>query len=358
MTSIAKLSTIRVSIGEGSGAFFLFIMQPRIGINGFGRIGRLATRIILSRSNIILAAINSNSDATSHAYLLAHDSVYGSLNKPITSDDRGITIGKEQIRCFQAKEPADVPWGEANVDLVLECTGKFRTTDDASKHLRETVKSVVLSAPAKDATPTYVVGVNHIKYRGEGVVSNSSCTTNCVTTVLKVLDDSFGVIRGNMTTIHSVTDSQNLLDNSHKKDVRLRRSAMVNLIPTTSGSAKDVAKLFPHLKDKLPCRAVRVPAPTVSLIDLVIEVKKEVTVEMVNKKFSEAAKKTLKGILDVAKEPLVSTDYIGSPYSSIVDPFLTDVISGNLVHVTAWYDNEWGYANRLVDLAEVISLGV
>ncbi len=330
-------------------------MQPRIGINGFGRIGRLAARIILSRANLTLTAINSNSDAFSHAYLLAHDSVYGHLNKPVTADEGGITVGNDRIRCFQAKEPSDIPWGEVTVDLVLECTGKFRTTEGARKHIREGVTNVVISAPAKDVTPTYVVGVNHTKYRGEKVVSNSSCTTNCVTTVLKVLDDSFGVIRGNMTTIHSVTDSQNLLDNSHKKDARLRRSALVNLIPTTSGSARDVAKLFPHLKDKLPCRAVRVPTPTVSLIDLVVEVKKATSQEAVNKAFMIAAKKDLNGILEVAKEELVSTDFIGSPYSSVVDPYLTEVVGGTLVHVTAWYDNEWGYTSRLVDLATHIS---
>ncbi len=329
--------------------------KPRIGINGFGRIGRLAARIILDRSNLTLTAINSNSDAASHAYLLNHDSVYGTFLETIASTDRGITVGKQSIRCFQAKDPAEIPWGEAKVDIVLECTGKFRATEDAKAHLHEGVKRVVISAPAKDATPTYVIGVNHTKYHGEHVVSNSSCTTNCVTTVLAVLDDAFGVVRGNMTTIHAVTDSQNLLDNSHKKDARLRRSALVNLIPTTSGSAKDVAKLFPHLMGKLPCRAVRVPTPTVSLIDLVVEIKKNVTVETVNTGFAEAAKKNLKGILGVAQEPLVSSDYIGSIYSSVVDPFLTDVVGGTLVHVTAWYDNEWGYANRLVDLATYIT---
>ena len=329
-------------------------MQRRIGINGFGRIGRLAARIILTRPNLTLAAINSNSGASSHAYLLAHDSVYGHLDNTVTSDDTSMTAGKDRVLCFQAKEPAEIPWGEAKVDLVLECTGKFRTTEDAKAHIRESVQGVVISAPAKDATATYVVGVNHLKYRGETVVSNSSCTTNCVTTVLKVLDDTFGVIRGNMTTIHAATDSQNLLDNSHKKDVRLRRSALVNLIPTTSGSAKDVAKLFPHLKDKLPCRAVRVPTPTVSLIDLVVEVRKKTTIEAVNQGFIKASKGVLKGILSVAAEELVSSDYIGSAYSSIVDPFLTDVTGGNLVHVVAWYDNEWGYANRLVDLADFI----
>lgn len=330
-------------------------MQRRIGINGFGRIGRLAARMILSRPDLTLAAINSNSDASSHAYLLSHDSVYGSLEQSVTSDDDRMSIGKQQVRCFQAKEPTEIPWGEAKVDIVLECTGKFRTTEDAGRHLRESVKRVIFSAPAKDATPTYIMGVNHTAYHREAVISNSSCTTNCVTTVLKVLDETLGVVRGNMTTIHAVTDSQNLLDNSHKKDVRLRRSALVNLIPTTSGSAKDVAKLFPHLKDKLPCRAVRVPVPTVSLIDLVVDVRKETTVEAVNQAFEKVSRGPLKGILAVSEEALVSSDYTGSSYSSIVDPFLTDVTGGTLVHVVAWYDNEWGYANRLVDMAAYIA---
>lgn len=330
-------------------------MQRRIGINGFGRIGRIAARSILTRSELSLVAINSNSDSSSHAYLLSHDSMYGALHQAITSDERSIIVGKQRVACFQAKDPSEVPWGEAKVDLVLECTGKFRTTEDAGKHLRESVKKVIISAPAKDVTPTYVVGVNHTMYRGEDIISNSSCTTNCVATVLKALDDVFRVACGNMTAIHAVTDSQNLLDNSHKKGVRLRRSALVNLIPTTSGSAKDVAKLFPHLKDKLPCRAVRVPVPTVSLIDLVVEVRKKTTVEAVNRAFEKASRGPLRGILAVAEEALVSSDYTGSPYSSIVDPFLTDVTGGTLVHVVAWYDNEWGYANRLVDMAAHIA---
>ncbi len=328
-------------------------MQRRIGINGFGRIGRLAARIILNRPDIFLTAINSNADPTSHAYLLSHDSVYRTLETPVRADGMSLVVGSERISCFQTKAPEEIPWKKAHVDIVLECTGKFRTGEEAQKHLQGGAKGVVISAPAKDDTPTFVVGVNHESYtKSHGrVVSNSSCTTNCVTTVVKVLDDAFGVARGNMTTIHAATDSQNLLDNSHKKDVRLRRSTLGNLIPATSGSAKDVAKLFPHLKGKLPCRAVRVPTPTVSMVDLVVEVKKKTSVEAVNAAFVAASKGKLKGIVGVAKEELVSSDYIGSSYSSILDPFLTDVVEGTLIHVVAWYDNEWGYANRLVELA-------
>lgn len=326
-------------------------MEVTIGINGFGRIGRCAARIILSRWDLTLTAIHSNSDSSSHAYLLSHDSVYGLFHKPVHVQDDTLVIGKNRIRCFRAQDPAGIPWGEAAVDIVLECTGKSRTTEETEKHIRESVRGVIISAPAKDATPTYIMGVNHASYKGERVISNSSCTTNCVTTVLKVLDDALGVVRGNMTTIHAVTDSQNLLDNSHKKNARLRRSALVNLIPTASGSAKDVAKLFPHLAGKLPCRAVRVPVPTVSMVDLVVEVKKETSADAVNQLFVSASKTGLKGILAVASEELVSSDYIGSPFSAVVDPYVTDVVDRTLVHVAAWYDNEWGYANRLVDMA-------
>ena len=330
-------------------------MGVRIGINGFGRIGRCAARIILSRSDLILAAINSNSDISSHAYLFSHDSMYGSLSTQVNVQDDTLVVGKHRVRCFQAADPTGIPWGEAAVDIVLECTGKSRTTEETEKHIRESVRGVVISAPAKDATPTYIMGVNHASYKGERVISNSSCTTNCVTTVLKVLDDALGVVRGNMTTIHAVTDSQNLLDNSHKKNARLRRSALVNLIPTASGSAKDVAKLFPHLAGILPCRAVRVPVPTVSMIDLVVEVKKETSAQSVNQLFMKASNVDLNGILAVAAEELVSSDYIGSPFSSIIDPFITDVVDRTLVHVAAWYDNEWGYANRLVDMADHVA---
>lgn len=326
-------------------------MGVRIGINGFGRIGRCAARIILSRADLTLAAINSNSDVSSHAYLLSHDSVYGLLNKPVSVQGDTLIVGKNRISCYQAPDPVAIPWGESAVDMVLECTGKYRTGELAEKHLHESVRRVVVSAPAKDSTPTYIMGVNHMLYQDEAIISNSSCTTNCALTVLKVLDDALGVARGNMTTIHAATDSQNLLDNSHKKDARLRRSALVNLIPTTSGSAGDIAKLFPHLSGRFPCRAVRVPVPTVSMIDVVVDVKKETSVDAVNQLFVKASASDMKDILAVAKEPLVSSDYIGSHYSSVVDPYCTDVVDGTLVHVAAWYDNEWGYANRLVDMA-------
>ncbi|OGG30624.1 hypothetical protein A3A63_02765 [Candidatus Gottesmanbacteria bacterium RIFCSPLOWO2_01_FULL_46_9] len=330
-------------------------MATRIGINGFGRIGRNAARIILRSKGVSLAAINSLSDASSHAYLLRHDSAQGEFAADIALQGTVLMVNGSAVFTFQSNNASEIPWDTANVDIVLECTGKIRTADEAEAHLGHGVKAVVISAPVKDAAPTYVMGVNHALYKKEHVVSNSSCTTNCVTTVLKVLDDAFGVTRGTMTTVHAATDSQNLLDNSHKKEIRLRRSSLVNLIPAASGSSGDVVKLFPHLKGMFPCRAIRVPLPAVSLIDLVVEVKKQTTVESVNTAFEKSGKGALNGILAVAQEELVSSDYIGSSYSAIVDPYLTDVVDRTLVHVTAWYDNEWGYANRLVELSSYIA---
>lgn len=326
-------------------------MKRKIGINGFGRIGRNAARVILDRDDVELVAVNSGATPDSHAYLLSHDSVQGTFPHEVTHTDASIQVSGHTIACFNEKDPGKIPWQSLGVECVLECTGKFTTTENSHAHMHDSVTQVIISAPAKDDTPTFVMGVNHLKWSGEQIVSNSSCTTNCIAPVLLVLDTQFGVIRGSMTTIHAATDSQNLLDNSQPKGVRDRRSALVNLIPATSGSAKDVAKLFPHLKGVLPCRAVRVPTPTVSLIDLVVEVTKPVSPEAVNAAFENAKNTALRGILDVATEELVSTDYIGNTHSSIVDPFLTDVVSDTLIHVTAWYDNEWGYANRLVDMA-------
>lgn len=330
-------------------------MALRIGINGFGRIGRNAARIILNTPGMTLGAVNSLSSVQSHAYLLAHDSTHGAFAGKITVKELSIIVGSNTIQTFQAKDPQDIPWDQAGCDVVLECTGKFRTTEEAGKHMKGTVRKVVISAPARDATPTFIMGVNHTSYSGEPVVSNSSCTTNCVTTVLKVLDDQSGVLRGSMTTVHAVTDSQNLLDNSHKKEVRLSRSALTNMIPTTSGSAKDVGKIFPHLVGKIPCRSIRVPLPCVSLIELVAEVKKMTSKEALNDAYAAASAGALGGILAVAGEECVSSDFVGNAHSSIVDPFLTDVVGGTLVHLTAWYDNEWGYANRLVELARFVT---
>lgn len=328
----------------------------RIGLNGFGRIGRVAARIILERKNMQLAAINSRSDISSHAYLLRYDSSYGILNKDIIVSKDYLLVNKNRIRVFNCDTPSQIPWSQANVDIVIDATGKFRTTTDLEGHLQKNVKYVVLSAPAKDDTKTFVLGVNEKSFnpKQDRIISNSSCTTNCLATVLSVINSNFGVKRGFMTTTHAVTDSQNLLDNSHKKEVRLRRASFASMIPASTGSAKDINKLFPEMTGKLHCQAIRIPLLTVSMINLTVETEKNVTRETVNQAFDVASKKYLKGILAVAKDELVSKDYTGNTHSSIIDPFLTQVIGNNLVNIYAWYDNEWGYASRLIDMIKYV----
>jgi len=329
----------------------------RIGINGFGRIGRIAARIILGRNDVEFVALNSRADASSHTYLLKYDSAYGTLkNHLVNVKGENISVDGKIIKVYREDEPASIPWKEAGVDIVIESTGKFRTKESASAHIKDGVKYVVISAPAKDDTKTLVMGVNQSQFdpKIDKIISNSSCTTNCLSTTVKVLQDELKIIRGFMTTIHAVTDSQNLLDNSHKKEARLRRSSLVNIIPTSTGSAKDIGKLYPDLKGKIVCKAIRVPIITGSMIDLTVEVKKATDKEKVNNLYKKYAQSSLKGILSVAEDELVSSDIIGTPYSSIVDPFLTDVLGGNLVKVYAWYDNEWGYTERLIDMVEYI----
>ncbi len=329
----------------------------RIGINGFGRIGRVAARIILKRPDLSLVAINSRAPASSHAYLLKYDSTYGTFSDEIkVFADSFLEVGKRKIAVYAANDPASIPWKEADVDIVIDATGKFRTTEELKDHLRESVKFVVLSAPAKDTMKTFVMGVNEKTFdpKKDKIISNSSCTTNCLSTTLKVLHKNLGVKRGFMTTVHAVTDSQNLLDNSHKKEVRLRRSAFASMIPASTGSAKDINKLFPDLSGKIICGAIRIPLLTVSLIMLTVEVAKKTTKEEINNLYEDASKSYLKGILEVAREELVSRDFTGNSHSAIIDPYLTQVIDGNLVNVYAWYDNEWGYTSRLVDMVAYV----
>lgn len=331
--------------------------KVRIGINGFGRIGRIAARIIHSRKDVELAAINSRADIQSHAYLLKYDSTYSAFDKEVEIRGDYLVVDGSKVAVFNKDNPSDIPWNKAGIDIVIEATGRFRTKEDMAKHLGTSVKKVVLSAPAKDDTKTLVLGVNEYLFepKKDQLISNSSCTTNCLATVLKVLHRHFQVKRGFMTTIHAVTDSQNLLDNSHHKEIRLRRASFASMIPSSTGSARDIGKLFPDLSGKIFCQAVRVPLFTVSLIDLVMQVKKKTTSEKVNQTFDQAAKEDLSGILSVAREQLVSRDFQGSTFSSIVDPFLTLVVQDNLVKVAAWYDNEWGYTSRLVDMVSYIA---
>lgn len=328
----------------------------KIGINGFGRIGRIASRIILSRPDLELKAINSKADASSHAYLLKYDSTYGTLHMDIQTDKENIMVNANKIEVFNYKTPAEIPWDKSDVDIVIDATGKFRTGEELKYHLKKNVKCVVMSSPAKDNTKTLVLGVNNESFdsSSDSIISNSSCTTNCLATVLKVLHDNFVVKRGFMTTTHAVTDSQNLLDNSHSKEVRLRRSAFASMIPAATGSAKDIGKLFPDLNGKILCQSIRIPLLTVSMINLSVEVEKATSKEEVNKSFKTASQNKLKGILAVSDSELVSRDYTGNPHSSIVDTFLTQVLEGNLINIYAWYDNEWGYTSRLIDMVEFI----
>lgn len=328
----------------------------RVGINGFGRIGRNAARIVLGRNDLEFVALNSRADTSSHAYLLKYDTVYGTLPNSVKVTGDNLEIDGKKITVFREDAPEEINWQSAGVDIVIESTGKFRTQEDASGHLKNGPKYVVISAPAKDDTKTLVMGVNHHNFdaQKDKVISNSSCTTNCLSTTLKVLHDEFKVKKGFMTTVHAVTDSQNLLDNSHKKEPRLRRSAMGNMIPASTGSAKDIGKLYPDLKGKIVCKALRVPLLTVSIVDLTVEVGKKTDAETVNNSYKKYSRGILKGILGVAEDELVSHDFAGSKYASVVDPYLTSVIDGNLVKVYAWYDNEWGYTERLVDMVEFI----
>lgn len=328
----------------------------RIGINGFGRIGRVAARIILSRPHLALAAINSRSDISSHAYLLKYDSTYGSLFEDISFSENILSVGKTKISVFHEDNPEDIPWGKEMVDIVIDATGKFRTSDDLVKHRKDSVRYVVLSAPAKDAIKTIVLGVNQQEFSPmkNNIVSNSSCTTNCLATTLKVIDDKLKVKRGFMTTTHAVTDSQNLLDNSHNKEVRLRRAAFASMIPSSTGSANEIGKLFPHIAGKIICQAIRIPLLTVSLINLTVEVTKPATKDEVNSLYLHASRNNMKGILDVTNDELVSKDFTGNTHSSIVDLPLTQVVDGTFLNIYAWYDNEWGYTSRLIDLVEYI----
>lgn len=326
----------------------------KIAINGFGRIGRAAAKIITDREGMDLVAINDLTDDATLAHLLKYDTVYGVWNREVGYDESSIIIDKRRIHSYSEKDPAALPWKELGIDVVLECTGKFLTTADTSAHIKAGAKKVIMSAPAKDDTPMYVIGVNADKYKGEEVISNASCTTNSITPVMKVLEEEFGIEKSLMTTIHSYTADQNLVDGPHK-DLRRARAAACNIVPTSTGAAKAAFKAIPELKDCFDGLAVRVPTPVVSLSDITAVLRKDATVDELNKAFKEAEEVELKGILGTTDEPLVSSDFIAAKFSTVVDLSLTQVVGGNLVKVVAWYDNEWGYSNRLVELAELIS---
>ncbi|WP_457748801.1 type I glyceraldehyde-3-phosphate dehydrogenase [Sulfurimonas sp.] len=332
-------------------------MALKIAINGFGRIGRCVARIAHKRDDVEIVAINDTASIDMMLYLLKNDSVHGIFESEVVQlDDENIAIDGQKIRVFSDRDPKNLKFADCGADMVLECTGVFLTQESAQIHIDNGIQKVLFSAPAKDkATPTFVMGVNEEKYAGQKIVSNASCTTNCLGPVARVLDDAFGIEKGLMTTIHSYTNDQNILDVKHDKDKRRARAGAVNMIPTTTGAAKAISLVMPQLEGKLHGQSVRVPTPDVSMVDLNVVVSKNTTKEEVTAVFNEMANSRLKGLLLMDKEMRVSQDFVGCNYSAIVAEDLTQVIGGNMIKVMAWYDNEWGYSSRLLDMALHIS---
>jgi glyceraldehyde 3-phosphate dehydrogenase len=331
-------------------------MATKVGINGFGRIGRNVVRAGLHNPGIEFVAANDLTDTKTLAHLLKYDSTLGPLEEEVTADADSITVGGKKIRIFATKDPAEIDWPSLGAQIVVESTGRFTDANQAKAHLRGTVKKVIISAPASNEDVTIVLGVNDKMYDASkhNVISNASCTTNCLGPVVKVLHEKFGIEKGSMTTIHSYTNDQNVLDFPHK-DLRRARAAAINMIPTSTGAAKAIGLVMPELKGKLDGYAMRVPTPNVSVVDFVAVLKKPTTKEEVNGALKEAANNGLKGILGYTSDPVVSTDMMRNPNSSIVDSDLTKVLDGNLVKVVAWYDNEWGYSCRIVDLINFLA---
>ena len=331
----------------------------RIAINGFGRIGRNFLRCLTGRENskLDLVAVNNTSDPRVNAHLLKYDSLLGRFDADITYDSDSISVNGKKIKCFSDRNPNNLPWKEWDIDLVIESTGVFRTRESAGRHLEAGAKKVMITAPAKGGdVGTYVMGVNHEEYEHDkyDVISNASCTTNCLAPVVKVINDNFNIIKGAMTTTHSYTGDQRILDASHR-DLRRARAAAVNIVPTTTGAAKAVALVIPEMENKLNGIALRVPTPNVSIVDLVAQVEKHTITEEVNQVLKKASQESMKGILGYTDEELVSIDFRQTDESSTIDSQLTLVMDGDLVKVVAWYDNEWGYSQRVVDLAELVA---
>lgn len=333
-------------------------MGMKVAINGFGRIGRSVLRIAQDKlgEDIEIVAINARADSKTLAHLFKYDSCYGKFNGTIDTTEDLMIINGKSIKICRENDPENLPWKEMGIDIVIESTGKFKDKESLMKHIKAGAKKVILTAPGKDEDITVVMGVNEkeLDIKKHTIISNASCTTNCLAPFVKVLDDKFGIVKGLMTTIHSYTNDQQLLDKTHK-DLRRARAAGESIIPTTTGAAKAVAKVLPNLKGKLNGFSLRVPTPTVSLTDLVCELTKSVTVQEVNNAFKEAARGSMKGILGYSEEPLVSIDYKGDERSSIIDGLSTMVIGENMVKVVSWYDNEWGYSCRTVDLVKFVA---
>ena len=329
-------------------------MAVKVAINGLGRIGRCVARIIADRDDVELVAVNASGAENIIEYGLKYDSVHG-RRMDVSVKDGFVNIGNTKAKLFSERDPAKIGFAEAGAELVLECTGAFLTQESVQAYLDNGIKKVLFSAPAKDDTPTFVIGANEKEYAGQSIVSNASCTTNGLAPVAKVLDDNFGVKSGLMTTIHSYTASQPILDGKHKSDPRKGRSGAVNLVPSTTGAAKAISKVLPNLAGKLNGQAIRVPTPDVSMVDLTVILDKTVTLDEVKKAFKDASEASHKGILGVDEEYCVSQDFVGEERSSVVAMDTIQVIGGNMVKVLSWYDNEWGYSCRLVDMAVHIS---
>ncbi|MBW2981875.1 type I glyceraldehyde-3-phosphate dehydrogenase [Candidatus Woesearchaeota archaeon] len=324
----------------------------RVAINGFGRIGRMVLKAGLNNKDLEFVAVNDLTDNETLAHLFKYDSVQGIFPGEVKSTDSELSIDGKKIKVFAEREPENLPWKELKIDVVVESTGFFRTKELAEKHITAGAKKVLISAPAKGDTPvkTLVLGVNDNEYKGEQIISNASCTTNCLAPMVKVLNDAFKIKKGFMTTIHAYTADQRIVDGPHK-DLRRARAAAVNIVPTTTGAAKAVTEVIPELKGKLDGIAVRVPVPDGSVTDFVCEIEKSTSIEEINKIFKSAK---LKGILEYSEEPLVSSDIVGNPHSCIFDAQNTNVIDGKFIKVLGWYDNEWGYSNRMVDMIKVV----
>jgi len=333
-------------------------MAVKVGINGFGRIGRNIFRAAkkLGAGEIEFVAVNDLTDANTLAHLLKYDSNFGIYEGEVIAGDNELTVDGKPIKVLAIRNPAELPWKDLGVDVAIESTGLFTAREDASKHLDAGAKKVVISAPAKNPDLTVVMGVNHGNYNPDShhIISNASCTTNCLTPVAKVVMDNFGIVKGLMTTIHSYTNDQSILDLPHK-DLRRARAAAVSMIPTSTGAAKAVSEVIPELKGKMDGMAIRVPTPNVSLVDVVFHLEKDTTKEELNSALKNASENELKGVLQYTEEPLVSKDFNGNPHSSIIDGLSTNVIDGNMAKVLSWYDNEWGFSNRVLDLINLIS---
>src|SRR5689334_2996867 len=331
-------------------------MPVKVGINGFGRIGRNVVRAALHNPQVEFVAANDLTDTKTLAHLLKYDSILGPLKEDVRVEGDSISVGGKPIKIFAVKDPGQIDWSSVGAQIVIESTGKFTDAKEACKHIRGSVKKVIISAPAKNEDLTIVLGVNDSAYNPakHNVISNASCTTNCLAPVVKVLHEKFGIEKGSMTTIHSYTNDQNVLDFPHK-DLRRARAAAINMIPTTTGAAKAIGLVMPQLKGKLDGYAMRVPTPNVSVVDLVAVTSKPTTTQEVNATLKEAAGGALKGILAYTEDPVVSSDMLHNPNSSIVDSELTKVLGGNLVKVVSWYDNEWGYSMRCVDLVAYLA---